>query len=172
MAIRKALSKKTRFEVFKRDSFTCQYCGRKAPEIILHLDHIKPVSKGGDNSILNLLTSCLDCNSGKSNRTLNDKSVIEKQHQQLEELNNRREQLEMLLKWRDSLNDFTEDQVDKIVIYLEANIPGYTITDGFKLSVKSWIKKYPLESIFDSIDESASRYIFYTKDKIDKESAE
>lgn len=45
--MREAISKKLRFEVFKRDSFTCQYCGGKAPEIILQCDHIKPVVEGG-----------------------------------------------------------------------------------------------------------------------------
>jgi len=35
MTERKTISKKIRFEVFKRDSFTCQYCGKSAPEIIL-----------------------------------------------------------------------------------------------------------------------------------------
>ena len=44
---RKTISKKTRFEVFKRDSFKCQYCGASAPEAILVVDHIDPFSKGG-----------------------------------------------------------------------------------------------------------------------------
>jgi len=42
---RKAISKKLRFEVYKRDKFTCQYCGRKAPDVILEIDHINPVAK-------------------------------------------------------------------------------------------------------------------------------
>ena len=46
---RKSLTKKVRFEVFKRDSFTCQYCGRTAPSVILEVDHIKPVCDGGQN---------------------------------------------------------------------------------------------------------------------------
>src|SRR4051812_7427688 len=62
MGKRKGISKTVRFEVFKRDSFACVYCGRSAPEVILHIDHINPVSKGGDNDILNLRTACEDCN--------------------------------------------------------------------------------------------------------------
>lgn len=58
---------KTRFEVFKRDGFTCQYCGRKSPEVILEADHIVPASKGGKEEMGNLITSCRDCNRGKSN---------------------------------------------------------------------------------------------------------
>ena len=62
---RKPISKRTRFEVFKRDMFSCQYCGKKSPDVVLHVDHIKPVSKGGKNTITNLITACRDCNLGK-----------------------------------------------------------------------------------------------------------
>jgi len=61
------VSQKTRFDVFKRDDFTCQYCGRKSPEVILEVDHITPRSKGGSDDIGNLITSCRECNRGKSN---------------------------------------------------------------------------------------------------------
>lgn len=69
-AQRKALSKKTRFEVFKRDGFACQYCGAHPPEVILEPDHINPVANGGTNHIDNLVTSCFDCNRGKGARLL------------------------------------------------------------------------------------------------------
>jgi hypothetical protein len=55
-----------RFQVLARDSFTCQYCGRKAPDVILQIDHIFPKSKGGLNNIKNFKTACADCNMGKS----------------------------------------------------------------------------------------------------------
>jgi len=54
--VRKAISKKMRFEILKRDSFTCQYCGKTPPEAILEIDHIDPVAEGGSNEILNLVT--------------------------------------------------------------------------------------------------------------------
>jgi 5-methylcytosine-specific restriction endonuclease McrA len=63
---RESISKKLRFEVFKRDSFTCQYCGQKAPDVILEIDHIKPVAKEGTSDILNF--------AGKSDRELSDNS--------------------------------------------------------------------------------------------------
>lgn len=50
MEKRKAISQTLRFEVFKRDLFTCQYCGKRAPDVVLEVDHIKPVSKGGSNA--------------------------------------------------------------------------------------------------------------------------
>ena len=70
MTKRKSLSKKLRFEIFKRDSFTCQYCGCHPPGIVLEIDHVIPVSEGGENDEENLVTSCFDCNRGKSNRSL------------------------------------------------------------------------------------------------------
>ena len=68
MTRRKAIPKKVRFEVFKRDKFTCTYCGRKAPDVVLEVDHIIPVAEGGKNDIMNLTTSCRDCNRGKGKR--------------------------------------------------------------------------------------------------------
>ena len=67
---RKSLTKKQRFEIFKRDLFTCQYCGRTPPEIVLEIDHIVPVVNGGDNDETNLITACFDCNRGKGKREL------------------------------------------------------------------------------------------------------
>src|SRR5579872_4830176 len=96
---RKNISKKIRFEVFKRDSFKCQYCGRVSPDVLLHVDHIKPVAEGGANELVNLITACQACNLGKGARTLDDKSVINKTRNQMEELQERREQIEMMMEW-------------------------------------------------------------------------
>lgn len=59
-----------RFQVFRRDSFTCQYCGRAAPEVELHADHRHPFSKGGLTVEENLVTACRDCNLGKGSTML------------------------------------------------------------------------------------------------------
>jgi hypothetical protein len=73
---RQNISKRLRFEVFKRDLFTCQYCGRRAPKVVLFCDHVVPIAKGGQNAITNLTTSCLDCNSGKSAIELSDDALL------------------------------------------------------------------------------------------------
>lgn len=81
-----SLSKKTRFEIFKRDGFTCQYCGEHPPSIVLEVDHIIPVSKKGTDDFDNLITSCFDCNRGKSNKELSTmpQSTVEKTEQMVE----------------------------------------------------------------------------------------
>jgi hypothetical protein len=74
-AKRQTLSKKLRFEIFKRDSFTCQYCGAQPPQVVLEVDHIRPVAEGGGNEQENLITACDKCNRGKGKRTLGDRIV-------------------------------------------------------------------------------------------------
>lgn len=58
-----------RWQVFKRDNWKCVACGRSAEEnIILHIDHILPRSKGGKDEMNNYQTLCETCNIGKSNK--------------------------------------------------------------------------------------------------------
>lgn len=66
---RRVISLKLRSVVLKRDNYTCQHCGISVKQgAKLHVDHIKPLSKNGPNSLLNLQTLCADCNLGKSNK--------------------------------------------------------------------------------------------------------
>jgi hypothetical protein len=58
---------RTRFLVFKRDQFTCVFCGRSGLGVRLEVDHKIPLSKGGSNRIENLQTLCFECNRGKGN---------------------------------------------------------------------------------------------------------
>lgn len=67
---RKPLGNTVRFEVFKRDGFTCQYCGAHPPEVVLEVDHIDPVAAGGSDDEGNLVTACFNCNRGKAARLL------------------------------------------------------------------------------------------------------
>jgi len=59
------VNKKIRFQVLERDNFTCQYCGRKAPDVILEVDHMIPKNYNGSDDPENLITACKDCNQGK-----------------------------------------------------------------------------------------------------------
>lgn len=69
---RKIRRLRLRFQIFQRDNFTCQYCGRKPPEAILEIDHRFPRSKGGKNNIKNYITSCRECNLGKGDIILKE----------------------------------------------------------------------------------------------------
>lgn len=64
------VTKSLRYDVFKRDCFRCQACGAKAGSegVELHIDHIVPISKGGETKLDNLQTLCSACNLGKSDK--------------------------------------------------------------------------------------------------------
>jgi hypothetical protein len=75
MAKRVGLSKRTRFEIFKRDGFKCVYCGATPVDRPLHVDHVEAVAEGGDNDPANLVTACDSCNLGKSAVPLEAKAL-------------------------------------------------------------------------------------------------
>ena len=58
----------TRFNVFLRDRFTCQYCGSRLPAHLLTFDHVVPRARGGRTTWHNVVTACSDCNLHKGSR--------------------------------------------------------------------------------------------------------
>lgn len=66
-----------RFKVFNRDGFKCRYCGKCAPDVTLHVDHITPISRGGGNRMANLITACAECNLGKGIISMSDENRAE-----------------------------------------------------------------------------------------------
>lgn len=70
-----AVSKRLRYEILRRDDHTCRYCGAKAPDVPLRVDHVTPVALGGGDTPDNLVTACEPCNSGKSSATIDSATV-------------------------------------------------------------------------------------------------
>lgn len=67
---RRKMTSSLRYDVLRRDGFRCQLCGATASDgVLLHVDHIVPVSKGGKTEMSNLRTLCERCNLGKSDKT-------------------------------------------------------------------------------------------------------
>jgi len=168
---RKSIGPKLRFEVFKRDSFTCQYCGSTSPEVILEVDHIKPVINGGKENILNLLTSCFDCNRGKGKRELDDNQELSKQRKQLDELNEKRLQLEMLVQWKEELDNLEIESAKKI-FNLFAKLTGYTLLESLLTDTTKTIKKYGFSEVYDCTKISCDQYYRENSDEnIQRQSA-
>lgn len=63
---RRAIPRRLRFEIFRRDGHACRYCGAMAPDVKLTVDHVVPVALGGSDDPTNLVTACTACNSGKA----------------------------------------------------------------------------------------------------------
>jgi len=79
-----------RWTILNRDKFTCQYCGRQAPDVILHVDHKIAKIVGGSDDESNLITACAACNIGKNLEPLGipsiDRGIITKKKPILREL--------------------------------------------------------------------------------------
>lgn len=65
-------NRENRLRVFARDDYICHYCRKQLTRFSATLDHIQPVSEGGDNSLHNLVTSCLHCNSNRGSKPVSD----------------------------------------------------------------------------------------------------
>ena len=142
---RKSTGKKLRFEILKRDKFTCCYCGRKAPDVVLHVDHLVPVSKGGTNDPLNLITACADCNGGKSDRELSNADLIEKRRLQAESLQDRINAAHDLAEWQINMVSMKPeiDAINKVMCELgNCQLSGH----GESL-VRRLLKKYTLNDV-------------------------
>ncbi|MBU1701846.1 MAG: HNH endonuclease [Candidatus Eisenbacteria bacterium] len=62
----------SRRNIYRRDQFRCQYCGRRKDPTELSVDHIISRSHGGTSTWLNCVLACLPCNRRKGNRTLEE----------------------------------------------------------------------------------------------------
>jgi hypothetical protein len=64
--------RENRIRVFERDGYLCRYCHKQLTRFTATLDHVISVAEGGNNSLENLVTACLDCNSPKNKRAVGD----------------------------------------------------------------------------------------------------
>ncbi len=69
----------TRFNVFLRDGFTCQYCEARRPAPELTFDHVVPRARGGRTSWENVVTACGSCNLRKGSRLPRECHMIPRQ---------------------------------------------------------------------------------------------
>lgn len=69
------LTKGKRFAVLERDGFRCRYCGATPDITQLHIDHVRAKADGGCDDESNLVVACVDCNLGKSDRSIKASGV-------------------------------------------------------------------------------------------------
>lgn len=125
--------------------------------MILECDHIMPVAEGGKNTLLNLVTSCVDCNRGKGKVRLSDTTEVDKQFNEMAALNERRKQMEMLLKWREELEQFTNQQIDTISDILCED--GWCLTDQARAKVKILINRFGFSEVLKAAETAKDKYI-------------
>ena len=161
---RKSLSKRIRFDVFKRDSFQCQYCGNSPPTVILEIDHILPISKGGDNQVENLVSSCFDCNRGKSNKKLDE--IPSSMVQNVEDIKRRRSilkelesQLSALSKYKAKIKRFAVDDVELIESIFIDHYPNSSFTEkSFNSILVQFQPRLDVHTLMDNMMIACARF--------------
>lgn len=148
--MRKALSKKTRFEVFKRDAFACQYCGSHPPQVVLQVDHIVAVAEGGGNDIDNLTTACQPCNLGKAARSL--AAVPQSLKDKAVEIAEREDQLRGYQEILSAKRDRLEDESWYVANALDPEADKNGFRKDWLISIKKFLEKLGLHEVIDAAD--------------------
>jgi len=151
-----SISKKLKFEVFKRDGFQCAYCGKSPPEVILEIDHIEPTSRGGNDDINNLLTACFDCNRGKRD------ILLDKTPNQLIEnyeiLKEKEEQLKEYRKLIKKIEGRIENDINEIGEIFNSYFENRIFTDAFKqFTVKKFLNLLPKHKVIEALHLACNR---------------
>ncbi len=146
------ISKSLRFDVFQRDNHTCQYCGRTPPDVVLVIDHLNPVAQNGTDDFDNLITSCRECNEGKSDKLIqNFTGGFSKEEwrkhlrdRRVEILHQRQQRLEEVIQhWQKTLGHSYLKQSDNEAIYtfIESYEPDW-IKAAIEISVRKKVDDY------------------------------
>jgi predicted Zn-dependent protease len=150
------ISPSIRFDVFQRDNHVCQYCGRTPPAIKLVVDHLTPVAQGGTDIFENLVTSCEECNSGKSAKLIKDFTGG---------LNKEEWSQNIRAKYLDSLQKRRE-KLGEIKQYWASSLGKKNISDRDNTAIHNLIEIYEPDWIKLAIDIAVSRkiedYVKYT----------
>ena len=162
------LTKKTRFAIFERDNFSCQYCGRTPQDdgVILEADHAISRADGGTDDTENLVTSCFDCNRGKSKKSIAPKLNIK------EQLAITKEQLSQVQAMTKLISKKRKLEKEKFA-WVDEAIDGYTkaFVSGMKSAVKGAAARGATQTeIVSSVDIALEKFEqkdeFYTNDFI------
>ena len=163
---RKTIGKTQRFEIFKRDAFTCQYCGATPPSVVLEVDHVIPVAKGGSDEPHNLVTSCFDCNRGKRDRHLHvvPESVSERLDR-AQELEDQAREYEKILKAKKRRVNKAINDVEKV---FKERFPEWSFAPSFKDSVRRFLDHLPATTVKESMELAAYRVGYKGADAVTK----
>lgn len=151
---REPVSKRKRFEVFKRDNFKCQYCYSCPPNVALEVDHIIPVSKGGKSSIENLITACFDCNRGKSDVELTTvpSSITDGLHEKKTAIEQFKAYKKML---KDSKKEM-DDAINMVENVYSTVYSEYCFGEKFRISVKKFIDAIGISEVMNSMESAVN----------------
>lgn len=151
-----AVGKAVRFRVFHRYRFTCQYCGKTPPDVVLEIDHVIPRAEGGDDDETNLVPACFDCNRGKSAKLLERVPA-----QIVENAERRREEMEQLREFNRLLLDEREEReggVSRVSEYWCSHLGEDVILNREPMaSIRHFLSLLPEAEVLEAVDIAMSR---------------
>ena len=153
-----SIPKSIRFEIFKRDKFTCQYCGRQTPLVVLEIDHIIPKSKGGTDNPNNLITCCSDCNRGKAAVPLSIQKIRDTRREEIIQYREKKEQIEAYEEFLLVQRDEEEQTVLSVYLWWSNLSDGkYVLNDHGISTVKKFLKKLTPLELTEAMEIAAER---------------
>lgn len=153
---RQGIGKKTRFEVFKRDGFACQYCGAHPPGVLLHVDHITAVANGGTNDTDNLITACLPCNLGKGARDLT--VVPQSLEEKAKEIAERESQLAGYQEILEARRERIEDELWRVAELIDPGSSTTGMSRDWTASIRRFNEQLGVHAVLEAADKARGRY--------------
>lgn len=150
-----AVSKRTRFEIFKRDGFRCVYCGATPNTTVLHVDHVEPKAKGGSDDPSNLVTACQSCNGGKSDVRLCDKRLAPRMD--AENVREHAEQIMGYLEAQRALLAARDTMIDSLCERWGSAI-GWTVPSSERASLSMLLEHFTFTDLASAIDIAANKF--------------
>lgn len=150
MSERIPISKKTRFDVFKRDEFKCSYCGSHPPDVLLEVDHIEPVAGGGGNDPSNLTTACRDCNRGKGASPLS--AVPRSLTEQAEETAEREAQIKAYYEILQAKKDRIDEEVWSIADVFMDRFGEDSILRSRLASIRTFLERLNYFEVLEAME--------------------
>lgn len=161
--------KRIKYEVFEKDSFKCQFCGTGAPVVTLQLIRIQDTQQNDewlDTAFLS--TSCKICEKKKSGV---DEKSLQNGYISIDELEERLQQLKMLINWRKGMLNIRKQQLTNLVSYWENKVPGFVTNNDQKKFAATYISKFSSDEIRSAMDMAVDKFIKYSDDgTLDKHS--
>ena len=160
--------KRVKYEVFEKDSFKCQSCGMGTPNVTLQLIRIQDTQHNDEwLDIAFLSTSCKICEKKKS-------GVDEKNpnnFMSVDELEERLQQLKMLINWRKGMLNIRKQQLNNLIAYWENKITDFQTNNDQKKYLAAYISKYSSDEIRSAMDMAVDKFIQFCDDgTLDKNS--
>lgn len=155
---------KARFEILKRDGFTCAYCGATPPNVLLEVDHIVPRAEGGTDDDSNLITACERCNRGKGAVPLQQAADAHLRAVSLERQRTLAEQAEAYDTWLRDRREKRKAEVERCAARWRELAQGFvSFSDAGKLSISRFLEHLVTEEVIEAMEIAAIRIPVVTR---------